>query len=145
MSKLSRRDFVKTTAAAVGASSTLGAMPSFAWAEGSDVIPVGLIGCGGRGTGAASDIVVADAGIEIVAMGDLFQDRLDKARAQLAEKIGPKLRLEDRVFVGFDAYRQVIQSGAPRDSRDAARLPAGALRRRGRGRKACVHGKARGG
>ncbi|MBI2614082.1 MAG: Gfo/Idh/MocA family oxidoreductase [Gemmatimonadetes bacterium] len=111
MSRLSRRDFVRTTAAAVGASSALGAMPSFAWAKGSDVIRVGLIGCGGRGTGAAGDIVAADAGAEMVAMGDLFQDRLAKAQAQLAEKIGPKLRLEDRAFVGFEAYRQVIDSG----------------------------------
>lgn len=110
MSKLSRRDFVKTTAAAVGAASTLDAVRNVAWAAGSDVIRVGLVGCGGRGTGAASDIVDADPGVEIVAMGDLFQDRLEKSRTQLTEKISAKLRVEDRAFVGFDAYRQVIES-----------------------------------
>src|SRR5574341_22111 len=111
MNKLSRRDFVKTTAFGLGASSALGAVPTFAWAQGSDLIRVGLIGCGGRGTGAANDIVTGAEGVEIVAMGDLFPDRLEKSKTQLAQAIGPKLKVADRAFTGFDAYRRVIQSG----------------------------------
>jgi predicted dehydrogenase len=102
---------VKSAAAAVGASTALGSVPSFAWAHGSDVIRVGLIGCGGRGTGAANDIVTGAEGVEIVAMGDLFPDRLEKSKTQLAKAIGPKLRIDDRAFVGFEAYRRVIESG----------------------------------
>jgi predicted dehydrogenase len=76
---------------------------------GSDTIRVGLIGCGGRGTGAASDIVASSPGIEIVAMGDVVQDRVAKSRGVLAEKLAAQFKVDDaHAFVGLDAYRHVI-------------------------------------
>ncbi len=106
---LSRRQFLKSTGAAVITASALGW--NYAWAQGSDRIRVGLIGCGGRGTGAARDAVSAAEGVEIWALGDLFQDRLDGCRKSLAN-LGNRVNVTDsRCFVGFDAYKRVIDSG----------------------------------
>ena len=107
-----RRDFVKTSAtAALGVSAGLMATSNYAYAAGSDTIRVGLVGCGGRGTGAARDAVQAAEGVEIVAMGDLFDDRLKKSKEQLKEHISEALKVtQDTSFVGFDAYQKVIDS-----------------------------------
>ena len=105
---ISRRNFVKVTTAG-----TLGLMTSgnFAHAAGSDTLRVGVIGCGGRGTGAARDAVEASDRVEIVAMGDLFQDRLNLSRESLNEEIGHAYKVDDaHAFVGFDAYQHVIDS-----------------------------------
>src|SRR2546426_26939 len=75
----SRRDFLKRTTAAVvggGIASRLGTIPG-AYAAGSDMIRVGLIGCGERGTGAATNVLGAAAGVKLVAMGDGVKDHLD--------------------------------------------------------------------
>jgi predicted dehydrogenase len=90
--------------------STLGT--NYAWAAGSDTIKVGMIGCGGRGTGAAHDAVAGaekeKVGIEIIAMGDVFPDHMEKSRKQL-EDIGDKMKVKDEnVFIGFDAYKKVL-------------------------------------
>jgi predicted dehydrogenase len=112
VSHLSRRDFVHTTAAATAAIAfpvplTRQRVP--------DPIRVGLVGCGGRGTGAAADCLHASEGVEIVAMGDLFSDRIAAARAELTKlatedpRIAAGFRVtDDRTFTGFDAYRKVI-------------------------------------
>jgi predicted dehydrogenase len=106
---LSRRQFLKSAGATVITASALGW--NYAWAQGSDRIRVGLIGCGGRGTGAARDAASAAEGVEIWALGDLFQDRLDNCRKSLAN-LGDKMKVTDsRCFVGFDAYKRVIDSG----------------------------------
>jgi len=109
---LSRRDFIRsTTAGTIGISAALHATGARAYATGSDAIRVGVIGCGGRGTGAAHDAAVADPGVNIVAMGDLFRERIDSSRKELAKVIGTRLAVdEDHVFAGFDAYRQVLGS-----------------------------------
>jgi myo-inositol 2-dehydrogenase/D-chiro-inositol 1-dehydrogenase len=111
---VSRRTFVQTTAAAAAAM----ALPGGAYAAGSDVIRVGVIGCGGRGTGAAHDCMRAADGVEIVALGDLAPDRLARCREQLAKGVskdpalGAKYKVtDDRCFTGFDAYQKVIASG----------------------------------
>jgi predicted dehydrogenase len=75
---------------------------------------VGLIGCGDRGTGAAAEALNADQNVKLVAMGDAFADRLQSSLAKLREDktVNAKVDVrEDRCFVGFDAYRQVIESG----------------------------------
>ncbi len=108
----SRRDFLKSSAvAAAGAAvTTLGATPAV-HAAGSDVIKVGLVGCGGRGTGAAEQSVTSSSNVKLHAMGDLFRDHLEGAREKLA-KFGDRVDVaNDRCFVGFDAYRKVIDSG----------------------------------
>jgi myo-inositol 2-dehydrogenase/D-chiro-inositol 1-dehydrogenase len=111
ISSPSRRDFLKTsTAAAVG----LGAL-SNAHAAGSDVIKVGLVGCGGRGRGAADNICEAAGSthnIKLHALGDVFADHLKDCREYLRNNDNSKEKLDvpdDRCFVGFDAYQKVIE------------------------------------
>ncbi len=105
-----RRDVLKTSAVLSGAAIMSSLGTNFAHAAGSDVLKVGLIGCGGRGTGAGRDCAKASPRTRIVAMGDLFQDRLDKSRTNLAE-LGEQFKVtNDSAFVGFDAYKQVIDS-----------------------------------
>src|SRR5262245_6752420 len=116
-----RRDFLKTTAAAAGVLATQ-TLAANAFAGGSDTIKVGLIGCGGRGTGAADNVLHAAKGVSIVALGDAFKDRALGCRkriqdlAQNDEKVkelGNTVDVpDDRVFVGLDAYEKVIASGA---------------------------------
>jgi myo-inositol 2-dehydrogenase / D-chiro-inositol 1-dehydrogenase len=111
---LSRRDFVRTSMAAGAGLAAAGFVPgrAFAYAAGSDVIRVGLIGCGGRGTGAARDCVKAGPGIEIVAMGDLYAERIERSRNELTQHIGDRFKVtRERSFVGFDSYQKVIDSG----------------------------------
>lgn len=111
--KLSRRDFVKRTAQGIaGISAGLMASGNFAYAAGSERIRIGVIGCGGRGTGAANNALNADPNVEIYAMGDLFGDRLDTSRNALVNEAGDRINVpEDRRFTGFDAYLQVMKSG----------------------------------
>jgi myo-inositol 2-dehydrogenase / D-chiro-inositol 1-dehydrogenase len=110
---VSRRTFIQATAAAAAAM----AMPGGVHAAGSDVIRVGLVGCGGRGTGAARDCLRSSRGVELVALGDLVPDRLAKCRAELARAAGENADFaakykvtDDRCFTGFDAYRKVLAS-----------------------------------
>ncbi len=108
----SRRDFLKSSAVVATGSvlSQLGAM-SNAHAAGDDVIKVGLVGCGGRGTGAAEQSINASTNIKLHAMGDLFKDHLDRCHDNLS-KFGDKVDVaNDRKFVGLDAYKKVIDSG----------------------------------
>ena len=83
-----------------------------AHAAGSDVLRVGLIGCGGRGTGAAAQALTADPHVQLTAMGDTFADRLqsslDKSCKMFPEKVAVP---DDHCFVGFDAYKGVLESG----------------------------------
>lgn len=110
---LDRRNFLKTTAVATaGASLGLMSSEAFAYPAGSDTIRVGLIGCGGRGSGAARDCVTSSEGVEIWAMGDLFMDRLQRSREILQDELGDSLKVTDeRTFDGFDAYQKVLDSG----------------------------------
>jgi len=109
--KSSRRGFLKQSGSvALGASiaSSLGKTPAV-YAFGTDEIRVGLIGCGGRGSGAADQVLRAAPNVRLVAMGDAFQDRLDASRATLMEKYKDAVQVpEDRCFVGFDAYQKVL-------------------------------------
>jgi myo-inositol 2-dehydrogenase/D-chiro-inositol 1-dehydrogenase len=108
-----RREFLKTTAVAAAAGSAVAAnlgIVANVHAAGDEVIKVGLIGCGGRGTGADQSVRSAP-NVKLVALGDVFKDRLEGARNSL-RKLGSKADVpDDRCFVGFDAYKQVIDSG----------------------------------
>lgn len=114
---MNRRDFIKISAQA-GVGAVL-AGKGIVHAQGSDIIRVGLIGCGGRGTGAGIiDCAQSSSGIELVAMGDLFQDHIDAAPDLIRENLQKReLPVEEiykvtgeTTFVGFDAYKQVIAS-----------------------------------
>src|SRR4051794_21037931 len=104
MNPISRRSFVKTSTVTAISAAALAAMgTNFAHAAGSATMKVGLVGCGGRGTGAAHDSASGSGGIKIVSIGDLFKDRLDECRKNLAD-LGDKVELtDDRCFVGWDA------------------------------------------
>ncbi len=102
-SKISRREFLKASAA-VSLAATLPRIPG-AHAAGSDRIRVGIIGCGGRGTGAAIDCMNAAPGVEVVAMYDLFQDRIESSLQKLLETHPDKVKVPpDRQFTGFDGH-----------------------------------------
>lgn len=75
-------------------------------------LKVGLIGCGGRGTGAALQALKADPDVILTAMGDVFEDRLEEAYAALIEGGAEKVKVnKENKFIGFDAYLKVIESG----------------------------------
>ncbi|HWK58667.1 MAG TPA: Gfo/Idh/MocA family oxidoreductase [Parapedobacter sp.] len=104
-----RREFLKTSALLAGGAMLSGAPFTGVHASVDDTIKVALIGCGGRGTGAAFDAIASGANIKIVAMADAFRDPLDDAYGKLSARHSDKLDVpEDRKFVGFDAYKQAI-------------------------------------
>lgn len=113
-SNADRRSFLKSTGAAVIGGTI--AMPminthsSFARSN-TDTFRVGLIGCGGRGTGAASQALSADPDVILTAMADAFSDRLDQSYDNLLKKHPKKVQVSDESkFVGFDAYQKLIAS-----------------------------------
>jgi predicted dehydrogenase len=111
---ITRRQFVKQTSTVLGAAALATQLGTRVMAQGpaagADTLGVALIGCGGRGTGALNQCLGARPGVKLVAMGDLFQDRLDACRARLAKlDLGARNAVTDeRCFVGFDAYKQVL-------------------------------------
>lgn len=114
-SSLSRRAFVQATAAVTAGLVIPRELPG---AEAADPIRVGLVGARGRGTGAAIDCLRAAEGVELVAVGDLFPDRLARSRQNLAKRAAEDPAFASRYkvtdegsFSGFDAYRQVLASG----------------------------------
>src|SRR5271155_2599879 len=103
-----RRDFLTASAVATGAT-LLGSVP-LVHAAGGDTLKVGLIGCGGRGTGAAVQALRADSNVKLIALGDAFGDRLQSSLKDLRkdDEIGKKIDVKpESCFVGFDAYKQV--------------------------------------
>jgi myo-inositol 2-dehydrogenase / D-chiro-inositol 1-dehydrogenase len=110
-----RRDFLKTSSATalVGSVGLNLALQSGVYAAGDETLKVGLIGCGGRGTGAASQALHADPAVKLHAVADVFRQSIDysienlKSNAEIADKVQVD---EDRKFVGVDAYKAVIDS-----------------------------------
>ena len=107
---LTRRDFIRTASAASVA--TLAAsFPGSGglFAAGSDAIRIGIIGAGGRGTGAAIDAVNSSPGVEIVAVYDAFQDRVDKSLQTLREKVPAAVKVKpEHCFTGLDGYKKLL-------------------------------------
>jgi len=78
----------------------------------SDTLRIGLIGCGGRGSGAASQALSADNNVALVAMGDAFEDRLQSGLKNLRTSHAEKVTVTpEKCFVGLDAYEKVIDCG----------------------------------
>ena len=113
-----RRDFLKTTSVAATAALATSLFPSGVHAAGGDAIKVGLIGCGGRGSGAADNVMHAAPNVSIVALADAFEDRLNgclnglmnnTANDEKVKELGNKVDVpKDRQFIGLDAYKKVI-------------------------------------
>jgi len=122
--ELNRRNFItKTSIAAIGAAGLITSctksnpkkvevqLPELLdQAPDGKVIKAGLIGCGGRGTGAAVNFLDAGPNLQITAVGDVFQDRIDNFRAKLKEEKNVEIA-DENCFVGFDSYQKVIDSG----------------------------------
>ena len=108
----SRRSFLKTSGLiAAGAGVASLASPSSVHADGGDEITVALIGCGGRGTGAAKDALLADDHVRLVYMADAFEDKLASSLKTLKNDPATADKTdvpEDRRFVGFDAFERVM-------------------------------------
>ena len=123
----SRRDFLKTTGTVAAASALAGVVLPQVHAAGSDLIQVALVGCGGRGTGAAVNALqTASAGpIKLVAMADVFPDRLNSSFNGLKEKFPAQVDVPaDRKFIGFDAYKKALDVLKPGDIAIFATPPA---------------------
>jgi predicted dehydrogenase len=87
------------------------AVPNFLdQAPDGPVLKAGVIGCGGRGTGAAINFLSAGPNLQITALADTFQDRIDNCRAEIKKEKGQDVPVEN-CFVGFDAYQKVLDSG----------------------------------
>jgi myo-inositol 2-dehydrogenase / D-chiro-inositol 1-dehydrogenase len=111
-SSITRRDFLRTStvAASAAAVGTLELSRS-AHAAGNDIIKFGMIGCGGRNTGAAAEALSADSGARLVAMGDILRERITKARDTIKQAKGDQVTVDEaHCFTGFDAYKQVIEA-----------------------------------
>ncbi len=114
----SRRDFLKITTVAASAAAAASLFPSGVRAAGSDAIRVGLIGCGGRGTGAADNVLHSAPNVHIVALADAFEDRLNGCHSYLTSKAAQEDKVKqfgntvdipkERCFVGLDAYQKLI-------------------------------------
>jgi predicted dehydrogenase len=110
----SRRDFLKTSSAVAGAGALASlALPHGAYAGNDETIKVGLIGCGGRGTGAATQALSTAGPVKLVAMADAFEDQLENSLKRITGAL--KSKADERVgvehkFVGFDAYKQMMAS-----------------------------------
>src|SRR5678815_27177 len=109
----SRRDFLKTSALVGTALAAPSVLPGNLFAKAnSDTLRVGLIGCGGRGSGAADQALKADNNVILVAMGDAFEEQLQKSLQSLQKSQPDKVKVTpDKCFVGLDAYQKVIDSG----------------------------------
>ena len=109
--ELTRRDFIKTASVAsmatlAGAMSGTGAL----FAAGADTIKIGMIGCGGRGTGAAIDAVTSSPGVEIIALFDPFKDRLEGSLKTLREKVPAAVKVKpETCFTGLDGDRKLLE------------------------------------
>lgn len=107
--RIDRRRFTAGAASlpvACGLSRSLGG----AFAAGSDHIRVGIVGCGGRGTGAALDAIAADAGVRVVGLADAFADQIESSVALLATRGGTAFDCPpERRFAGLDGWRRLLE------------------------------------
>ncbi|HET6882887.1 MAG TPA: Gfo/Idh/MocA family oxidoreductase [Pirellulales bacterium] len=112
----SRRNFLKTSTAAAVGGTLVGSLDVVrsAHAGSDDTIKIGLIGCGSRGSGAIRDAMSTDHKIKLVAMGDAFEDRLNDSLSNIQKEGNFSAKIDvpkDRQFVGFDAYKKVLEAG----------------------------------
>src|SRR5690554_1140638 len=121
----SRREFLKDTGRLAAASTLVTTMPGFYVGE-DNTIRVALVGCGGRGAGAAVDAIsVKNGPVKLHAMADVFEHRLTNAYKALSEGYAEHVDVpKDRQFVGFDAYKHAMDTLRPGDVVILATPPA---------------------
>ena len=113
-SSVSRRKFLQGSVVVAGSALTTKALFARGSVGAADLLRIGLIGCGGRGTGAAAQALAADPNVKLVAMGDAFIDHVENSLAKLKAdpKIAGKIDVPaERRFSGFDNYQKVLESG----------------------------------
>ncbi|MGA2177326.1 MAG: gfo/Idh/MocA family oxidoreductase [Verrucomicrobiota bacterium] len=112
-----RREFIKTTGRIAAASALAGIAIPHVHAAGNETLQVALIGCGGRGTGAAGQSMSVSRGpVKLVAMADVFEDRLKSSHDTLARDFSAGMDVPpERQFIGFDAYRHAMDCLKPGD------------------------------
>ena len=121
-SEPTRRRFLSQSGKIAATSALAGISIPAVHAAGSDKIQLALIGCGGRGSGAVGNAMEADDGIQLTAMADLFEDRLDRSRQVLAKNFEGRVDVpSDRRYLGFDAFKRAIDSLRP-EAGDVAML-----------------------
>ena len=115
--ELSRRSFLKRSTGVTAAASTFTIIkPELVRGAGNEKLRAGLVGCGGRGTDAAQQFLHGNENVELVAMGDIFEDHLEKSLGEIrAAKHYPGIESKVKVdpehhFIGFDAYKKVLAS-----------------------------------
>ena len=109
----SRRNFIKKSSMLVAGGAVAGqlAMARSAHAFGSDEIKIGLVGCGGRGTGAAGQAMNTEGATKLVAVADAFPDKVASTLRGLKASHAEKVDVPgDRQFSGFDAYKKVLET-----------------------------------
>lgn len=116
ISGTSRREFLRRTATVAAGGSLIGGLEiaRAAHAAGKELIRIGFVGCGNRGTGACREALLTKAPVRLVAVGDLFAERLETSLKNLLkyDELRPRIDVPNqRKFVGFDACQQVIASG----------------------------------
>ena len=122
----SRREFLITSTRFAATSALAGITLPHVHAAGSDLIQVALVGCGGRGTGAAEQALNTKSGpIKLVAMADIYADKLNSSYENLSRQLGERIDVPpDRRFLGFDAYKQALDCLKPGDIAIFATPPA---------------------
>jgi predicted dehydrogenase len=122
----SRRDFIKQTGTLAAASALAGVAIPHVHAAGNETIQVALVGCGGRGSGAAGNALsVKNGPTKLVAMADVFEDRLKSSVGSLKRQFAAKMDVPpDRQFIGFDAYQKAMDCLKPGDIAIFATPPA---------------------
>jgi len=135
LTECTRRSFIGGSLAAAASALTI-IKPELVHGAGKERLRAGLVGCGGRGTGAAVDLLTADPNVELISMGDIFEDKLQKSLTnlrdpqflmqaspkrvaeftgqpltELVESLRKRVKVDpEHSFNGFDAYRKVIAS-----------------------------------
>src|SRR5690606_38921424 len=106
-----RREFLKTSGIVLGATALETPLIAGSFASKKKVLNVGLVGCGGRGTGAVFQALQADPDVKITALADVFENNLEETLTALIGKYGNRIDVpEERRFLGFDAYEKLIKS-----------------------------------
>lgn len=122
----SRREFLKNTGTIAAASALAGVTLPHVHAAENNTINIVLVGCGGRGTGAAANAMSTNKGpVKLIAMADVFEDRLSSSFRGLKEKFADKMDVpEDRKYIGFDGYKKAMDHLKPGDIAIFATPPA---------------------
>ena len=113
----SRREFLKSTGTIAAATTLTGLAVPQVHASQDDTIQVALVGCGGRGAGAAVDALSVKQGpMKVVAMADIFEDRLATSYNGLMKRFPDHVDVpKERQFIGFDGYRNAMDCLKPGD------------------------------